>query len=205
MNRVCPNCLGFSPTLLPGYGVCIRPNKHLLQHEKSRCKENRTRTKAFEDSPLPINWKPTGVPLLERLRGLETIQQANTHAVHLIVLALVGSYVISRIFNYLSSKVCWTVCQHRLKRCFSCLTHSCMALQALPAEEEGLHEQSLLQSVIGAIAKPVTVLLPYLGMIYSATVVSAMSLVYSSVHEVSFEQFCSAYLNYFPSIVACSW
>lgn len=56
-------------------------------------------------SPLPVNWKATGVPILERLKAIDTIAEANVHALQLIFLILIGTFVSYNVFRELSKRV----------------------------------------------------------------------------------------------------
>lgn len=52
-----------------------------------------------------IHWKPTGVPLFDRLNSLQTLQEVNSLAIELIVASLIGTYIAGKIFEYIASKV----------------------------------------------------------------------------------------------------
>jgi len=145
-------------------------------------------------SPLPVNWKATGVPILERLKAIDTIAEANVHALQLVLLISIGTLISYYSFKELSKRVrgyMMTIlvlgggyCDYiRLPLyCFVCL-------QALPQEEEGKQESSWLSLLVGMICTPALKLIPWLGATYLTTVMLAMGQVYIGVYQDKFATF----------------
>eukprot|EP00890_Picochlorum_soloecismus_P002023 jgi/Picsp_1/2821/NSC_01047-R1_mechanosensitive ion channel len=159
LNRVVPGVVRHACVSRIG---CFRTSVVPSKSDKDR---NTIAYASGDVSPLPVNWKATGVPILERLKAIDTIAEANVHALQLILLVTIGTFISYNVFREFSKR-------------------------ALPQEEEGKHESSWVSSLAGIICTPALKLIPWLGATYLTTVMLAMGQVYIGVYQDKFATFC---------------
>jgi len=113
-------------------------------------------------------WKPTGVPLVDKLAGFSTIKDSGLYGLKLIAMATVGIYFASWMLTAIGNR-------------------------SGPANDEGKAGFKPIYSLVAAASAPASALLPFYGIVYSTTVLGALLQVLSTKTQDSFNAFCLGY------------